>query len=582
MFYTYTLYIALIVFGIGLIYKISTWFRYQLGTEAANFSVSDRVYAVIRGWIEMLYEWKIPALVQGFVLDVLLNRRILKQDWLRWVMHMCLYWGFVMLLLFHALESIISYKYLPNYASTVNPYMFLRDFFGALVIIGIGIAIYRRFFLKVPRLSTNTQDRYAIIILAVIMVSGVLLEGTKITSYTIYEEMVEEYAADTDEEEREALEAYWVANYDVVSPHAKGPFEAELLEAGAEINEFSCVECHSRPGSAFLGFIVAKITKPFALFLDTVNAPTLLWYIHFLACWIGLAYLPFSKMFHIFASSVSLMTKAVMDEHSDPANIATRQIMELDACTHCGTCSLNCSVAPALASFPNQNILPSEKLEVVKALAQEQDLSADELQQLQEGVYLCTNCRRCTVVCPVGINLQEMWFNVREFLLAKDRPEYLALSPFSFVRGLMQPQVAPGDQATPPQTAKETISDRCTLMKDKDATLPLLATGKEFKEGLRQSSQAQTFAMCFGCETCTTACPVVANFDNPQEALGLVPHQIMHACGMGMRDLAYGSSMLWDCLTCYQCQEQCPQGVSVTDVLYELKNEAIQHVKASA
>jgi len=36
--------------------------------------------------------------------------------------------------------------------------------------------------------------------------------------------------------------------------------------------------------------------------------------------------------------------------------------------------------------------------------------------------------------------------------------------------------------------------------------------------------------------------------------------------------------MLWDCVTCYQCQEQCPQGVKVTEVLYELKNLAIKNV----
>jgi heterodisulfide reductase subunit C len=42
-----------------------------------------------------------------------------------------------------------------------------------------------------------------------------------------------------------------------------------------------------------------------------------------------------------------------------------------------------------------------------------------------------------------------------------------------------------------------------------------------------------------------------------------------------LKDLAFGSTMLWDCVTCYQCQEHCPQGVKVTDVLYELKNLAI-------
>jgi heterodisulfide reductase subunit C len=35
--------------------------------------------------------------------------------------------------------------------------------------------------------------------------------------------------------------------------------------------------------------------------------------------------------------------------------------------------------------------------------------------------------------------------------------------------------------------------------------------------------------------------------------------------------------MLWDCLTCYQCQEHCPQSVKVTDVLYCLKNLSIKN-----
>ena len=67
-------------------------------------------------------------------------------------------------------------------------------------------------------------------------------------------------------------------------------------------------------------------------------------------------------------------------------------------------------------------------------------------------------------------------------------------------------------------------------------------------------------------------CPVVGNYENPDEALDLLPHQIMRSMGFGIKDLAMGSRMLWYCLTCYQCQEHCPQGVKVTDILFELKN----------
>jgi len=37
--------------------------------------------------------------------------------------------------------------------------------------------------------------------------------------------------------------------------------------------------------------------------------------------------------------------------------------------------------------------------------------------------------------------------------------------------------------------------------------------------------------------------------------------------------------MLWSCLGCYQCQEACPQGVRVTDVLYKIKNMAMERLK---
>jgi heterodisulfide reductase subunit C len=40
--------------------------------------------------------------------------------------------------------------------------------------------------------------------------------------------------------------------------------------------------------------------------------------------------------------------------------------------------------------------------------------------------------------------------------------------------------------------------------------------------------------------------------------------------------MACGASMIWDCVTCYQCQEHCPQLVEVTDILYQLKNMAIK------
>jgi len=260
-------------------------------------------------------------------------------------------------------------------------------------------------------------------------------------------------------------------------------------------------------------------------------------------------------------------------------NLSMIQLMELDACTHCGMCTSRCSVAIAFEEIPNINILPSEKLASIKALASGRPLEEREIRELQEGVYLCTNCYRCTVVCPVGIDLQNLWIKVRELLLQRGIPELSILSPLSFYRGLMKGETAQGDYEKPLIQAREAIAAQCDLLRNKEKILPLTSADRRLQDGLNLSAQAKTFSACFGCQTCTTVCPVVGNYDRPQEALGLLPHQIMQAAGLGLRDLAFGSNMLWDCLTCYQCQEQCPQGVCVTDVLYELKNLAVKYVK---
>jgi heterodisulfide reductase subunit C len=580
MFLKVSLYISLVIFILALIYKVFTWFRYKIAIGAEAIPTSTRFFSAIEGILLTIFSVKILTLLKVFVLDVLLQFRILKEDFLRWIMHISIYGGFMLLLLMHALDQYITIVIWKDYYSTINPFMFLRNLFGALVIIGVIIAIYRRFILKVPRLFSNAMDIYAILIVAVIMLSGIFLEASKMVAYSDYKRMVDEYSGLSDPEELKSLEAYWVREFGTVSPNLKPPFDDKILAKGKELHESSCAGCHAKPQWAFTSYGVAKIISPIGLSIDRTHLPSVLWYIHVLACLVGLAYLPFSKMFHIFASSISLLANGVIGkEKLSPANRATLQAMQLDACTHCGTCSLRCSVIMAFEEIKNINIFPSEKIASIKALASSKNLSPQELRHIQEGVYLCSNCYRCTVVCPAGINLQDLWFNVRETLLQKGYPEFLVLSPLSFYRGLMKEETVLKDYEKPLTQAREAILAQCDLMKKKDKVLPLTPTDRKLQSGLNLSAQAKTFSVCFGCQTCTTVCPVVGNYEDPQEALGLLPHQIMHAAGLGLRDLAFGSNMLWDCLTCYQCQEQCPQGVHVTDVLYELKNLAVKQVR---
>jgi heterodisulfide reductase subunit C len=236
----------------------------------------------------------------------------------------------------------------------------------------------------------------------------------------------------------------------------------------------------------------------------------------------------------------------------------------------------------AFEEIPNVNILPSEKIGTIKTLASGKALSEQDLMTLQEGVYVCTNCNRCTVACPVGINLQDLWFNVREALLQNGHPEVSVLSNLSFYRGVKRDEMLESEYRAPVARAREAIASMADRVRLQDKSIPLSPSPNGHQKDLQTSIQANTFSHCFACQSCTSACPVVFSFENPEEALGLLPHQIIRAAAMGLTDLVFSANMLWDCLACYQCQEYCPQDVHVTDILYKLKNLAAEKMRERA
>ena len=573
--FDFLLYTSLIVFLLGLTFKVSNWFIKKIGFLGQTITTLQRVQAAVSGILRVIFSTKILLVLKAILVDVLLQGRVFREDVIRWLAHMLIFCGFMLLLLMHALDSVITEALFVEYYATVNPFFFLRDLAGAMVLIGVALAVFRRYLSKTPRLRTGGRDHYAIIILAVIMLSGIGLIGLKITSHSEFMLMVEDYAGLDDEDEIQALEALWVRDYGLVSTNVTGPFDEELLAAGREVNEGSCMDCHASARWAFTGFILAAIIRPVAVWLDQADGIAILWYIHIIACFAGLAYLPFSKMFHIIAAPISLIVNRVMDSgRSAAANVITRQIMELDACTHCGSCSLSCSAGMIYEAVGNEYILPSEKMVYLRKMVSGKKLDNSQLKAIGEGVYLCTNCDRCTVRCPSGIRLKELWYNVREELLLKSPPLASILTPFSFARGVVVREILESNDYTIPiEKAAEQVAGRSAALIKSEAAIPLNIIPHEPRQ---PGPGDNTFSHCFSCQSCSTVCPVVGNYHDPEQVLGLLPHQIMCCLGLGLTEMASGAKMIWDCLTCYQCQENCPQQVEVCDLLYKLKNVVVE------
>ena len=576
--FDYLFYTALAVFLLGLIYKISTWFTRKLGVLGNDVTAAQRVRSAALGFIHTIFSSKFLLLLKALVFDVLLQCRTLRESFTRWLAHMLIFYGFLLLLLMHGLQSVVTEAIFSGYYPTLNPFFFLRDFFAAMVLVGVILAVIRRYLAKPRRLRTGGRDHYAIIIVAFIILSGITLEGFKIASYSEFQRMVEDFARLDDEDEIQALETLWVKDYGTVSPNVEAPFDEELVESGREVHENSCLDCHASAKWAFNGFATAKLIKPVALWLDQKDGITVMWYFHIIACFIGLAYLPFSKMFHLIATPFSLITNRVMDPaKSLSANILTRQIMELDACTHCGSCNLNCSAAMIFEAIGNEYILPSEKMILLKKLASGKKIDEMQMRAIEEGVYLCTNCDRCTVRCPSGIRLKELWYSVREALLQSGPPLPHVLTPFSFARGLIvRESLSAETYAQPIEGARQAVAGGFENLMNPDAPVALNA---QTNAGLPSAVKDSTYTHCFSCQSCTTVCPVVGNYNDPEQVLGLLPHQIMCSLGLGLTEMASGARMLWDCLTCYKCQENCPQQVAVCDELYRLKNIAAASIE---
>ncbi len=573
---TVALWVALAVFGAGLAYRASAWFRHGLASSPRSATAS-RLAAAARGSVGTLLSGRILAVIGGVARDVLLQRRIRKLGTARWLAHEFMFAAFLALLLMHALGTVLTARLFPAYLPTLNPFLALRDVFGLVLLVGVAIAAYRRFVLQVPRRTSRPSDSYAIAIVGLILVSGVLLEAVKIGSYARFQSMVREYATDADEA---PLEAYWTREMGTVPPTLAA--DPALAARGREIHEQSCAGCHSRPQAAFVGYATAALLRPVSARLDALGAPRILWLIHFYSCLVALALLPFTKMFHLFATPLSLVVNAALARgKATPLNAATKQMIELDACTHCCACSAQCSMAMVSDAVGNGMVLPSEKVSALRALASGRDLGASELRTLQEGVCLCTGCDRCTVSCPSGIDLLGLWLSAKEALLARGEPEYALLSPLSLRRRLLEPEMGPAAYRGPVERPRQAIAAHFGFAGLADPSSTLAPGDDRPWSALRHSLQASTVAGCFGCKTCSTACPVVRSFEDPQKTLGLLPHQILYAARLRLWGLVLGSNMLWDCLGCYQCQEHCPQGVGVTDVMYELKNIAIAQAGAA-
>jgi heterodisulfide reductase subunit C/nitrate reductase gamma subunit len=528
----------------GSLWRAASWLR--LGLPVAPSSARERAGAMLASLARAPRGKRAWRALAVLFLDVLGQRRLWARDPVRWAAHLFLFVGFAGLFFLHALGDVVAVRFADTYMSTLGPWLWLRDLFGLLVVLGLAIGSARRRVSRGRLPAPRRRDPLFVMALLGVVASGFTLSAVKITSAPAFERMLRDYAGVSDDEAA-ALRAHWGAKYGVAFPLPIASASPAQLAAGESVHQAACASCHDRPQLAMLSYPLSRLLGGIAPALGSWGPEAWLLRLHQLLCLFGLAYLPFSRFFHVVSAPMALLAGAGAAPPSD-LNRMTRRALALDACVRCGLCDERCSVGPLAPLLGNELVLPSAKLDALRALARDKLDGAHRSGRLAEGAYACSDCGRCTVGCPLGLRLDDLWSGGKTELRQRGEPPA-------------------------PEWVKATAAAEWA---DRLAAWPP-AAGRPLPRYTSLTVDRHTFSPCVQCQTCTNVCPVVAHSDRVS-GVDATPQKVMNLLRLGLADLALGSRMVWDCATCYQCQEHCPAGIRVTEVLYELRNRGYERL----
>jgi len=315
-----------------------------------------------------------PQGAAALLLDGLLFRRLWRASRYRWLIHVFIAWSFAGLFLVGSLGDMAASLGLPL-SKDAAWFAAANDTFGLLLVAGVVFAAARRFFPAQPHPATLFDDGLALGLLGFLAIGGFFVEAVR------------------------------------------------YLESGI-----------SSPTAAYAGYGLSRALEPLNANWAVVH--DWLWWSHALVALAFVAYLPYSKLLHMFTAPAMLVRNAVagpslprafplveLPVAGRPA-FTTWQMLEFDACVGCGECLRACS---------SYAVKQDEGATLVGMVRQGRDLFASPgpltglfgggaavsdtaWERFQTGVFSCTLCGRCEEVCPLGIKTRSLAMTMREDL----------------------------------------------------------------------------------------------------------------------------------------------------------------------
>lgn len=113
---------------------------------------------------------------------------------------------------------------------------------------------------------------------------------------------------------------------------------------------------------------------------------------------------------------------------------------------------------------------------------------------------------------------------------------------------------------------KKERSESMTLLQSDENLITRADIDEDFKQEIMDAG-AESVAICFQCGTCTGACP--SGRRTPYRIRGVVRRAVM-----GLKEDVISDDSIWMCTTCYECQERCPRGIKIVDIVKIIRNQA--------
>lgn len=342
-----------------------------LGTASlAALKIALQIHRWNRGQSEPSLQ-PLAKRLRDFARRAVAQRDIGARDWLAGVMHLMIFWGFVVLFLATVLTAVDHDLGLHVLHGTFYlVFAFATDLFGLLFIIGLLLAIGRRYVLRVATLGYGRPgDAAALVLLLLVGLTGFWLEGARI-----------------------AMDGW--PGYERLS---------------------------------FVGWASGLLMAPYVAADNWADVHRALWSLHVVAIAGLFVSLPFTRLLHMFATPLNILVRARPLGALKPARSSEqptasldaftwKQLLELDACTSCGRCSAQC---PATASGkPLSPMLIIQHLRTTMNSGRHRDdvigpvIDADEL-------WSCTTCGACEQICPVAINHIDRIVDLRRVLVER-------------------------------------------------------------------------------------------------------------------------------------------------------------------